>query len=427
MGLYIKIHKLGPIQDCLLDLKKVTVLTGPQACGKSTIAKVAYFFLTIPEDFFVQASAVQNPEDYQTSLTVALDKRLRNKFLGIFGSSWAMSPEMTMECQYAEGTWCKVSLKNPAKQSDGHNFVIFTYSSNLKQFLGQHENLLNRTENMEDRNGDCLRTQIHEMFQIDFETIYIPAGRGMITLLTDQINYIFSAMDIPSQRSIDYCTRQYVSRILRLRPSFSGGARELLQDQIHMTNQVIDRKQMERVLQKMAEVLRGDYVYEGGEEHLRIASKRFVKINYASSGQQEIVWVLNFIFYYLLIRKQIFLIVEEPEAHLYPDAQKQITELLGMFANGDNSVMITTHSPYILGQLNNMLLGNQLKNNDGTIIPMDQIIQGSWISAQHVHDGRIESALTDGLIDNSLIDGASKDINDLTDRLLEQIWSEEGT
>ena len=203
MGLYIKIHKLGPIQDCLLDLKKVTVLTGPQACGKSTIAKVAYFFLTIPEDFFVQASAVQNPEDYQTSLTVALDKRLRNKFLGIFGSSWAMSPEMTMECQYAEDTWCKVSLKNPAKQSDGHNFVIFTYSSNLKQFLGQHENLLNRTENMEDRNGDCLRTQIHEMFQIDFETIYIPAGRGMITLLTDQINYIFSAMEIPSQRSID--------------------------------------------------------------------------------------------------------------------------------------------------------------------------------------------------------------------------------
>ena len=135
--------------------------------------------------------------------------------------------------------------------------------------------------------------------------------------------------------------------------------------------------------------------------------------------------MLNFIFYYLLIRKNIFLIVEEPEAHLYPDAQKQITELLGMFANGENSIMITTHSPYILGQLNNMLLGNQLKNNDGEIISTDQIIQESWIGAQHVHDGRIENALTDGLIDNSLIDGASKDINDLTDRLLEQIWGEE--
>lgn len=47
----IKIHKLGPITDCVMDVKKFTVLTGPQAEGKSTIAKAIYFFLCI-KNFF---------------------------------------------------------------------------------------------------------------------------------------------------------------------------------------------------------------------------------------------------------------------------------------------------------------------------------------------------------------------------------------
>ena len=40
----IKIHKFGPIADCIMDVKKFTVLTGPQAEGKSTIAKAIYYF-----------------------------------------------------------------------------------------------------------------------------------------------------------------------------------------------------------------------------------------------------------------------------------------------------------------------------------------------------------------------------------------------
>lgn len=40
----IEINKLGPIEQCNLEIKDFMVFTGPQASGKSTIAKSIFFF-----------------------------------------------------------------------------------------------------------------------------------------------------------------------------------------------------------------------------------------------------------------------------------------------------------------------------------------------------------------------------------------------
>ena len=64
-----------------------------------------------------------------------------------------------------------------------------------------------------------------------------------------------------------------------------------------------------------------------GEERLQVSEDRYVKINFASSGQKEAVWILNVVFYYLLNNKKTFFIIEEPESHLFPDAQKLMSHL----------------------------------------------------------------------------------------------------
>lgn len=43
----IHISNLGPVNHADIDLKQITVLTGFQASGKSTIAKTVYFFQTL--------------------------------------------------------------------------------------------------------------------------------------------------------------------------------------------------------------------------------------------------------------------------------------------------------------------------------------------------------------------------------------------
>ena len=66
-------------------------------------------------------------------------------------------------------------------------------------------------------------------------------------------------------------------------------------------------------------MLRGDYRCSKGEEQIILADGKYVKLNYASSGQQECVWILNLLYYYLLQQKQVLFIIEEPEAHLFPE------------------------------------------------------------------------------------------------------------
>ena len=50
----IIIKNFGAIEYAEVEIKKVLVLIGEQASGKSTIAKLIYFFKSLKEDLFIQ-------------------------------------------------------------------------------------------------------------------------------------------------------------------------------------------------------------------------------------------------------------------------------------------------------------------------------------------------------------------------------------
>ena len=76
--------------------------------------------------------------------------------------------------------------------------------------------------------------------------------------------------------------------------------------------------------------MNGSYRYTENEERLYLSDGKYVKINLASSGQQEVVWLFNLLFYYLIEQRKVFLILEEPESHLYPASQQTISHVLAL-------------------------------------------------------------------------------------------------
>ena len=56
------------------------------------------------------------------------------------------------------------------------------------------------------------------------------------------------------------------------------------------------------------------------------------------------------------------LVIDEPEMNAHPEAQLKIIELLAMIANRGVKVVLTTHSPYIIDHLNNLMQASQLNN-----------------------------------------------------------------
>ena len=68
------------------------------------------------------------------------------------------------------------------------------------------------------------------------------------------------------------------------------------------------------------------------------------------------------LYVWLLKDEKNFIIIEEPEAHLYPTMQKYLLDFICYFMNITGStVIITTHSPYMLTNSNLLYYAGALK------------------------------------------------------------------
>ena len=428
------INKLGPVEKCELECTQFMTFTGFQASGKSTIAKAIYYFRTIKDDILELAKAkalntvpISEADEAlyvsrNTTLNKALENYLREKFLRTFGSSWSMSKEMYMEYHFTKKCFVKISLKDETKYS-APNYIWVTLSPDLKTFLQKNNSCLSVTPlGIAEEDLRLFRLKLYEMFDDNCSVVYIPAGRSMITLLSQQFSYIYATMDDMQKRSLDSCTKDYLERILRLKPEFSEGLQGLTAYSTKKPG--LSKKLIAQALDLIKMILRGTYRCNNGEEQIVLDDGKYVKINFSSSGQQECVWILNLLFYYLIRQNRILFIIEEPESHLFPESQKYITELIALVKNCGHSVVLTTHSPYVLGTLNNLLyaktLPDQYSQKANAVIPESLWLDYHSFDSWFVKDGKIEKCMDSEIhmIQNEKIDEISKVINDDFEKLL---------
>lgn len=415
----LKINKLGPIDKCELDINDYMIFMGPQASGKSTIAKSIFFFKNLKNILLTQIKRQNLLNDYAMDLSLKNRwiRAIRSNFLQIFGSTWCMDSAMYMEYLYDENIWIKISLKDdPSKP----NYIWIDFSETLINYLNDLEkkysqNLLitNFQEFSEDIKG-----QIDAIFLDELDVVYIPAGRSMITLLSSQLNYIYSSMDDSQKGNLDYCTQHYLERILQMKSSFTVGPEQMFYNMQSTTDVKLNKELLYLAIHLMKDILQGEYRNVNGEERLQVTKERYVKINFASSGQQEVVWILNVLFYYLLNNKKAYFIIEEPESHLFPNAQKMIVEFISLMRYSGNKILLTTHSPYILGSVNNLLYAYKISKKVSfeslkRIIHPFQWIRFEELSAFFIERGCLSSCEDSEFqaIENGVIDGASEDIN----------------
>lgn len=424
------IHKLGPIDHCELECSEFMTFTGFQASGKSTVAKAIYYFRTVKDDIIELAKEqalnvpplTEGKQKNRSKLKWSLENRLREKFLRTFGSSWAMSDEMYMEYSFTETCIIKISLKTDGMYTSP-NYIWVTLSDELNSFLRLNNHCFSVTPlGIPEEQVKKLQKELYQLFDDSCSVVYIPAGRSMITLLSQQFNYIYATMNDMQKRSLDSCTRDYLERILRLKPQFSEGIQGV---SAYSAEGSVPQKVKETAQSLIQKILRGAYRYSNGEEQIVLENGKYVKINFSSSGQQESVWILNLLYYYLVQKEQILFIIEEPESHLFPESQKYITEFIALVSNCENEVVLTTHSPYVLGTLNNLLYANEAagvcaKKVD-QVIPKLFWLDSDKFDSWFVKNGTAENCMDAEIhmIQNERIDEISQVINQDFEKILE--------
>ena len=276
---------INPINNCEIEVDDFSVFTGPQASGKSTIAKTIFFFRTIKNDLYeIIVRRVYHPElDEERvldSLYNTLCKKLRSKFIQLFGTSKEMSKDMRLKYYFSDETSVELTLSersNRLAEYNYHNFIWLSFSTNISKYINTRS---------AEFDVSSLKSELSDLFCDKYETIFVPAGRSMITTLTIQLNYFFAVMDNDQRSSLDYCTQKYIELIFKIRPLLSDGLEGYWQTKQFTEPNSDNLSFIKRFIKFGNMILKGKYIYADNEERLIIDNGDSVKINYISSGQR---------------------------------------------------------------------------------------------------------------------------------------------
>ncbi|MFJ2046891.1 AAA family ATPase [Paenibacillus taichungensis] len=413
----ITIHNFGPVPSCELDIQSFMILIGEQSTGKSTICKCVYFFKSIRDEvkshlYRILTAGPTTEKKFPGSLKA----ELKSRFIELFGMS-KFKGDFFLKYEYAPGLNLEITTTN-----DKHRYLDFNFSQsmilqiqNLEEQAARHYYEITKVkeESLKDffnlergRLFKSLETEVHKVFYDEKDHHYIPAGRGLLTLLTNQLLNI-------ELKSLDYITRDFLKLIQSERSRFELSLSNLISSS---TDPEFLKKH--DVQQKVASILKGHYYLRGEKEYIKpLQNRSSLPINYASSGQQEVLWILNLLLLWLLDNKKAFVIIEEPEAHLFPNAQKEVIDFIALFANAsDSQIMITTHSPYVLTSANNLFyagrIGEQQQAGVDSIISKDYWIKPDSFSAYMVGDSKDNHIKS--IVDDELQEIAAEHIDNIS-------------
>ena len=151
-------------------------------------------------------------------------------------------------------------------------------------------------------------------------------------------------------------------------PTLSGIVSDFLQEIIAMDTNEIPCPEVEKIAREMErDILHGSIKSKSPE------SNQYPQFSYQQNGVEvpllrsssmvsELAPVVLFIRH--RVEKGDLLIIEEPEAHLHPEAQRNIAKAVVHLVQAGVRVMVTTHSDYFLDQLANYVRVSKLKQNE---------------------------------------------------------------
>jgi predicted ATPase len=409
----IIIENFGPIEYAEIEVKKILVLIGEQASGKSTIAKLIYFFKTIQEDLFSQI--YRDKQNQSLDINSDILPPIQQKFYNFFGPTNNLPDfEITFYYSFNENKFLKLSndenkkMKiSPIDTFINEKFTIL--ASDIKFRLRQEYLNINKNRNIQPlikeeekiKYAQQLYDLLNDLFQNkQRDLLFIVAGRSATVAYPSLFEKYFSQsieINLKQNISIDNYERssktldeilleKFIEKFVRVKDIFKKFRNFEGLIESYSENNI--KEKLYQVKNKIDKILKGEYrIDDLGEKILfNKETEEYIYLSNTSSGQQESIRILQDIFINILDDAKVLRIIEEPEAHLFPVAQKQLIELLALMINqnNDNQLIITTHSPYVLTVFNNLLFANRVvEKNPSTQSEVAQIIpQDSWLSAK---------------------------------------------
>lgn len=172
-----------------------------------------------------------------------------------------------------------------------------------------------------------------------------------------------------------------------------------------------------------------EYKYENGRDLVVLKNGKQLELSQTSSAIQANLPLLLILQY---MERHSIAVIEEPELNAFPDLQKEMIEyIIRQFKSIQHKsqyLLLTTHSPYVLSTLNNLIQANNAyKKNEEKKKEISKIIpEALWIDFNNVNVYYIDKGGAQNIMDkkNKLIgthqiDKVSEKLGEAYEKLLE--------
>lgn len=372
----LEIKNIGPIKDVNFELNKINVLMGPQSSGKSTIAKIISFcqwaekrylldgefkydvkeqlleFHRLSENYFSDNSYFTYETDF---ITITYKGKKLRKTIRKKQTSKIYKKTKNIYIP-SERNFVSVIPNLSKYKETNDNIMSFVYdwftakrifnNSNLLPVLNLGVQFYNKSEN---DNDILLLSNKKEIFLREGSS-GLQSIIPLIVIIEHLTDYIYKtniSNSVEEKDSLKNFLLKNITKILDL---------SKFKDLDDIKNYQLDEDDMKKLI-------------------LSYQRARFLE-SYNST---------NFI-------------IEEPEQNLFPSTQRELINYLfkKMNEKRNHTLLLTTHSPYILYSINNSIMGYNVKNkiddNEKTeITNTESWINPELVSIWQVQDGKLVS------------------------------------
>ncbi len=373
------VKDFGPIKNAALDLKKVTVFIGPQGSGKSALAKLAAIFrdgefliknhLEIDTGIFFKKYQADFFLNKNTSIIYETDNFTANYNRN---SKSFLSLKKSITSSFSNDWYSNLSFDDlkleweKIKDSKNQNQII--------GFIGQINPFGRKLNKL---------------------SMYLPTERFFISSISDTLMGLLSAEVALQKSTIDFGNNFEIARSNNM---------ELKIDYLNVT-----------------------YKFDGFTNLVFYNETDSMPLSASASGHQSVI-PLHLTVEHFAKDGNTHFIVEEPELNLYPTTQNK---LIGFLADkctqNGNELLMTTHSPYVLTALNNLIFAFQVAqalperaDEIAQIIPREQWLNPDDVAAYYIGEddngekGGVHSIFNSktGLIGQNELDEVSDELGD---------------
>lgn len=397
----LEIDKFGPISQSCFDLKNINLFIGESGVGKSIVTKLIY----ISNAFFEHLSAKELQQEAGVEqLTNSLKKTYIDLFFNIFKRN---QTDFSFKYFFDDKKYLQCTCVN--------NELTVVFSSEFNEAI---ETLYTKRKEEFKVLGDSfasdgvsplllsliIRRSLSDAFTQN-HYIYIPAGRSFFSLMSENI---FSILEGGAQ--LDQILTRFGTLFVKNKQNH---------EKPEAVFSEINSKFLENQYKKL---LKGEYRFVDKQDRFYLKDGHYLSLNQISSGQQELLPALLILLDVITAERPTAIIFEEPEAHLFPKDQKNLIEFIVFALNHggkDNKLFVTTHSPYVLSVINNLIYAGKLKSER---IAKELHLDYERVAAYALAGGNAKSILNDDnqLIDANYIDEVSNEIAQTFDALLDE-------